>query len=115
MNKKNMVSTSDKTIIRLKVLAKEKETIRGRLAVTAKQLAKTAKEKEIVRQKLVVTAQTLHLKAKQLAETTLRKKSILASIGDAVMAFFEKSIVILFNRKAGMINGFFAKEVIGRH
>ncbi|OGZ72972.1 MAG: hypothetical protein A2908_00130 [Candidatus Staskawiczbacteria bacterium RIFCSPLOWO2_01_FULL_38_12b] len=143
MNKKNMVSTSDKTIIRLKVLAKEKEnirrrlvvtaqtlrlkakqlaitakekeTIRGRLAVTAKQLAKTAKEKEIVRQKLVVTAQTLHLKAKQLAVTTLRKKSILASIGDAVMACDEKGIVILFNRKAVMITGFSAKEVIGRH
>jgi len=96
MKKKiSAVSASKDTIIKLKVLAKKKETVRGKLAVTAerlrlkakqlaivarenesikgkleitaRKLAKTAKEKETVRRNLAVTAKRLRIKAEQLA------------------------------------------------
>ena len=75
---------------KLAVTAKEKEDVRRKLVVTAKQLAVTAKqlaaiarekesvrsklavtakEKESIRRKLEITAETLRLKAKQLAVT----------------------------------------------
>jgi PAS domain S-box-containing protein len=65
MGKNNIVSTSDSTILKLKVLAKEKEDIRRRLAVTAKNLAMTAKEKEDIRHRLAVTAKNLATTAKE--------------------------------------------------
>jgi PAS domain S-box-containing protein len=64
MNKKPPLSASSDIILRLKVLAREKEVVRRKLAVTAaklaataKKLATTAKEKESVRRKLAVTAE----------------------------------------------------------
>ncbi|MDO8183433.1 MAG: ATP-binding protein [bacterium] len=54
---------------KLELLAKEKETTRRKLVVTAKQLAVTAKEKEITRQKLVITA-------RQLAQTAKEKERV---------------------------------------
>ncbi|MDP1689948.1 MAG: ATP-binding protein [bacterium] len=62
-------SASDNIALKLRVLAKEKESARRKLVVTAKQLAVTAKEKEIIRRKLVVTA-------KQLAVTAKEKESV---------------------------------------
>jgi signal transduction histidine kinase len=96
MNKK-VLSVTNKTIRKLKVLARKKEDVRSKLAVTAKQLAVTAKEnesvrnrlaitarklattareKESVRGKLATTAETLRLKAKQLAATAKEKESV---------------------------------------
>ncbi len=83
MNKKAIISASNNAIFKLKVLAKEKESIRRKLvviagelrrkakqlAVTAKQLAKTAKEKEDTRSKLAITA-------KQLAKTAKEKEEV---------------------------------------
>ena len=83
MNKKTVISAIDHRIVKLKVLAKKKESIRGRLAmtakekesvrgklaVTAKKLAVTAKEKESVRNRLVVTA-------KKLATTAMEKEEV---------------------------------------
>jgi len=143
MNKKTIISTSKNTILKLKVLAKEKEsirrklavtakalllkakqlavvakekeTVRSKLAVTARQLAVIAKEKESVRRKLAVTAEALRLKAEELAMTVVKNQSILASIGDAVMACDKEGTVILFNRKAVTMTGFSAKEIIGNH
>jgi PAS domain S-box-containing protein len=76
MNKKNIISASDKTALKLKVLAKGKERVRRKLVVTAKgkervrrKLVVTAKGKERVRRKLAVAAEKLRLKAKQLAVT----------------------------------------------
>lgn len=92
-----MNSSSDKTIFRLKVLAKEKERARRKLAVTAQKkenvrgkLALIAREKETVRNKLVivarekesikrkleVTAEKLRLKADQLAVVAKEKENI---------------------------------------
>ncbi len=56
----------------LAVTAKEKESIRGRLEITAKQLATTAEEKEDVRHRLAVTAKKLVNIAR--AKENVRKK-----------------------------------------
>ena len=67
----------------LAVIAKEKESIRLKLVVTAeklalkaKELAATAVEKEDVRKKLAVTAEELRLRAKQLAVTAVEKEDV---------------------------------------
>ena len=60
----------------LAAIAKEKEDVRRKLAVTAKQLAAIAREKESTRDKLAVTAGELALKAKQLALIAREKESI---------------------------------------
>ncbi len=122
MKEKTIISKSDRAILKLKVLAREKEIVRRKLEITAKslrlkaeQLAVIAKEKESIRLKLTVTAENLRLKAEELAITIAKQKAILASIGDAVMACDKNGTVILFNRKAVEMTGFSAKEVIGRH
>ena len=122
MNKKKIISTSGKTILKLKFLAKEKEIIRRKLAITAgalrlkaRQLATIAKEKENIRRKLAITAEALKFKAEELAMTVVKNNAILASIGDAVMACDKKGIVMLFNRKAVKMTGFSSKEVVGKH
>jgi PAS domain S-box-containing protein len=69
--------TAEKLRLKAKQLAvtvKENESIRDKLAVTAKQLAVNAKEKEDVRNKLAVTAEKLRLKAEQLAVTANEKE-----------------------------------------
>lgn len=85
MNKKTTTSVSDEIILNLKVLAREKESVRRKLAataeklaITAKKLAVTAKEKESVRRKLVVTAQKLAVTAKE-KENVRRKLAITAA------------------------------------
>jgi len=50
------ISASDNIAHELEILAKEKESARRKLVITAKQLAVTAREKESIRRKLVVTA-----------------------------------------------------------
>ncbi|MFA6354354.1 MAG: ATP-binding protein, partial [Candidatus Paceibacterota bacterium] len=65
------------TAKQLAATAKEKESIRRKLAVTAKQLAATAKEKESTRRKLAVTAKQLAATAKE-KESTRRKLAVTA-------------------------------------
>ena len=62
---------------KLAVIAKEKEEVRRKLAIVAKELAATAKEKEEVRRKLVVTAKQLAVIAKEKEEVR-RKLAIVA-------------------------------------
>jgi signal transduction histidine kinase len=97
MNKKTVISATDKTVQKLKFLAKKKEGVRGKLAVTAKKLAVvaegkesvrgklaviakklaiTAKEKENIRRKLVMTAKNLNIKAKRLAKTAEEREYV---------------------------------------
>jgi signal transduction histidine kinase len=90
MRRKDTTFATNKTILRLKVLAKkkegvrsklaatarEKESIGGRLAVTAKKLALIAREKEVIKRKLEITAEKLRLKAKQLAVTAAEKEDV---------------------------------------
>ncbi|MEK7575449.1 MAG: ATP-binding protein [Patescibacteria group bacterium] len=83
MKQKNSISAADDIILKLKILAKEKESVRrklavtaAKLAVTAEKLAATAKEKESVRRKLAVTAAKLASTATKLATTAKEKESV---------------------------------------
>ena len=89
-NKKTVTSATRNTILRLRVSAKKKEKVRGKLAVTAKekevvrnklvttakQLATTAKEKEDVRNKLVITAKELAVTAKKTELMNIELRSL---------------------------------------
>ncbi|MDO8504666.1 MAG: ATP-binding protein [Candidatus Liptonbacteria bacterium] len=84
MNKKTISSASGDIISKLKVLAKEKESVRRKLAVTAKKkesvrgkLVVAAKKKESVRSNLAVTARQLALIAKE-KESIRRKLEVTA-------------------------------------
>lgn len=83
MNKKTVISSTDNTILKLKVLAKKKEGVRSKLVVTAKQLATIAKEKEDVRNKLIITAKKLAKTAKE-AEDVRRKLAVVAKEKEGV-------------------------------
>ena len=72
MNKKTIASTTDNTILKLKVLAKKKEGVRNKLVVTAKQLAILAKEKEGIRRKLEITARKLATTAEEKEDVRSR-------------------------------------------
>lgn len=72
MNKKTIISAPKITIRKLRVSAKKKENVRGKLAITAetlrlkaKQLAVTAKENESIKKRLEVTAKQLAVIAKE--------------------------------------------------
>lgn len=67
--KKIALLTSRDIILNLKVLAKEKETVRRKLEVSAR-------EKEAVRRKLAITASKLAITAKKLAITAKEKESV---------------------------------------
>jgi len=78
MKIKNTTVSNAATIShKLKILAREKESTRRKLVVTAKQLAVTAREKESTRRKLVVTAQKLAVAARE-KESTRQKLVITA-------------------------------------
>ena len=90
MKKKTVISATNDTILKLKVLAKkkegvrsklvvtakEKESVRRKLAVTAKNLAAAARGKESIRSKLVITARQLAVTARQLAITAKEKENV---------------------------------------
>ncbi len=83
MNKKTTISTSDDIILNLRILAREKEDVRRKLAVTAAKLAATAeklaitaREKESVRRKLAVTAAKLATTAEKLAVTAREREGV---------------------------------------
>ncbi|MFA6077757.1 MAG: ATP-binding protein [Candidatus Paceibacterota bacterium] len=83
MKKKVITSVSNEIIRNLKVLAKEKEVVRRKLEITAKELAETAKklattarEREIVRRKLEITAKELAATAEKLAATAKEKEVV---------------------------------------
>ncbi|MCF7865014.1 MAG: PAS domain S-box protein [Candidatus Pacebacteria bacterium] len=76
-NLKKDISPSVDIAHKLKVRAKEKENIRRKLAVTAKQLALVARENENARRKLVITAKKLALSASE-KETARRSLAVTA-------------------------------------
>src|SRR3989344_5275320 len=69
---------------KLLAAAKEKETVRQKLVITAKKLAVTAKEKEDVRKKLLVTADKLAVTAKEKED--VRQKLVITAKKLAVTA-----------------------------
>ena len=110
MNKKATILSSKNAISKLKVLVKEKETIRRKLATTAqvlrlkaKRLAVIAKEKEAVRRKLLVTAEALRLKAKQFAVIAKEKENIrlrLAVTAEKLRLKAEELAITIIKNKA---------------
>ena len=139
MSRKFIISRSNNIILKLKVLAKEKEGVRRKLVVTAKekervrkklvvtatQLAKTAKEKEGVRRKLAITAEmlkglheTLEKKVfertKDLEQIKAKDEAILVSIGDGLVVVDAKGEVLMVNKAFEELLGWKNKEVVGR-
>jgi len=110
MKRKTIISTSDKTILKLEVLAREKEIVRRKLEITVralhlkvKNLAVIAKEKEDVRRKLVITAQALRLKAKQFAIIAKEKEHIrrkLAVTAEKLSLKAEELAITIVEKKA---------------
>ena len=87
MQKKSTTSASKNTILRLKALAKEKEAVRRKLAVTATKLKESYET---------------------LEQAKAKDEALLASIGDAVMACDKNGRIILFNIVAESLSGFSA-------
>lgn len=109
------------TAKQLAALAKEKEGVRRRLAVTAKnldikakRLAQIAKEKEAVRRKLAVTAKKLKESYDLLKQIKIKDETMLASIGDAVIAIDRNWNIILWNKSASLLSGWTENEVMGK-
>jgi PAS domain S-box-containing protein len=118
-------STTRNVILKLKLLAKEKESARRKLAVAARQLAITAKEKEITRQKLVVTAkelkklhETLEKKVlertKDLEQIRARNDAILTSVGDGLVVVDKEGKINYINRSFEEMLGWKKKEIMGK-
>jgi len=139
MKSNNKITSSDAIVRKLRILAKEKESIRRKLVVTAKQLAVTAKEKEIARQRLVVTAkekektrrklvvtarqlkrlhETLEKKVlqrtKDLEQIRSRNEAILTSIGDGLVVVDEKGKISYINKSSEEMLGWKTQEIVGK-
>ncbi|MES2314973.1 MAG: ATP-binding protein [Patescibacteria group bacterium] len=119
------ISTSEDIAYKLKVLAQEKENVRRKLVVTARQLAVTAREKESARRKLVITAsklkklyETLEKKVfdrtKDLAQLRSRSEAILASVGDGLVVVNKEGRINYINKSFEEMLGWKAKEVLGK-
>ena len=127
-----MVSASDHIALKLKALAREKESVRRKLVVTAKklrikaaQLAVTAREKESVRRKLVLTAEKLKVsrktlekkvreRTKDLEQVRAKDEAILASIGDGLVATDKNGRILLVNKAFERLLGWQKREALGK-
>jgi len=78
--------------LKLEVLAREKESTRRKLVITAKELALTAKEKEKARQKLVIIARQLAVAARE-KERTRRKLEVTARALKKLHETLEKKVL----------------------
>ncbi|MES2060008.1 MAG: ATP-binding protein [Patescibacteria group bacterium] len=129
---KKIISAGDSIIYNLKVLAKEKESVRRKLAVTAaklaraaKKLAVIAKEKEVVRQKLAITAEKLKKsyetleqkvqeRTKDLEASRAKEEAILLSIGDGLLVMDENGIIIIINNAAEKLLGIKSNDALDK-
>lgn len=132
LHKKQNISASDDIILNLKILAREKESVRrklaitaAKLAVTAEKLAATAREKESVRRKLVVTAaklkkshetleQNVIARTKDLEMSRAKEGAILQSIGDGLLATNEKGTITFVNKTAEKLLGKKRKNILDK-
>ena len=119
------ISTANNIAKKLEILAKEKESARRKLVITAKQLALTAREKESTRRKLVVTAlelkklyETLEKKVlqrtKDLEQIRSRNEAILTSIGDGLVVVDKEGKISYINKSFEEMLGWKTKEIIGK-
>ena len=92
-SKNKIILGSIKIAQKLEILAKEKESTRRKLVITAKQLAVTAREKESTRQKLVVTAKKLAAIARE-KESTRQKLVVTAQELKKLYETLEKKVLL---------------------
>jgi PAS domain S-box-containing protein len=104
MNKTTIVSTSSNIALKLKVLAKEKEDVRRRLAVTAKNLKKS---RETLEKKVLE-------RTKDLERVRARNEAMLASIGDGLVVVDKEGKITYINKSFEEMLGLKVQEVIGR-
>ncbi len=123
--KKPITSAASKLVLRLKILAKEKEITRRKLVVTARQLAVTAREKEITRRKLAVTAQELRRlhatlekkvlrRTKDLEQIRSKNEAILTSIGDGLVVVDKEGRITYINKSFEEMLGWKSQEILGK-
>lgn len=131
MNNKTTFA-SDDIILKLNVLAKEKEDVRKKLVITAEklklkaeQIAITAKEKEAVRKKLVITAEELKISRQTLEQKVLERtqeleqarakdRAILASIGDGMVVVDKEGRITYVNQAFEKILGWKMQEILNK-
>ena len=123
--KKPITSAASKLVLRLKILAKEKEITRRKLVVTARQWAVTAREKEITRRKLAVTAQELRRlhatlekkvlrRTKDLEQIRSKNEAILTSIGDGLVVVDKEGRITYINKSFEEMLGWKSQEILGK-
>ena len=93
MSKKFIVCTPNNTALKLKVLAKKKESVRRKLAVTAEQL---------------------RLKAKNFAQVKAKDEAIILSIGDGLVVADENGKIVLVNKAFEKMLGWKEREARGK-
>jgi PAS domain S-box len=93
VSKKFIVCTPNNTALKLKVLAKKKESVRRKLAVTAEQL---------------------RLKAKNFAQVKAKDEAIILSIGDGLVVADENGKIVLVNKAFEKMLGWKEREARGK-
>jgi two-component system sensor histidine kinase VicK len=102
-----MMHKSSVTILKLKILAREKEKIKNALSATVNKLKRIATEKELIRSKLEIAA-------KDLAYAKAVDEAMLESIGDGLLATDEHGNISFINSAAEKLFHKNSKEVIGK-
>ena len=87
-----MITLPNNVSLKLKNLAKEKESVRRKLVITARKLAVIAREKEKARRDLVITARQLAVTASE-KESTRRKLVITARKLKSLYETLEKKVL----------------------
>ena len=111
MNKKSIISDSDDIILKLKVLAKEKENIRKKLEVTTEKLATTAVE---LKRKDETLEQKVIERTKDIVLAKARDEAILASMGEGLVAVDKEGRILIVNNAFEILVGWKEKEVLGK-
>lgn len=104
MNNKSIISASDDVVLKLKILAEEKESVRKKLAVTAEQLKRS---RETLEQKVLERTKTL-------AYDKVRDVAILESIGDGLVVVDKMGKILMVNNAFENLVGWKRKEVLGK-
>lgn len=114
MNTNNRISPTRDTIsTKLKILARDKENVRQKLVITARQLAVTAKEKEIVRRKLLVTAKQLAANAEKVAHANKYARSLIEASLDPLVTISPEGKITDVNEATIEVTGVSRQKLIG--
>ena len=110
---KKIIAKANSISRKLKILAREKESVRQKLAITARRLATTAKEKEIVRRKLVVTAKQLAANAAEVARANKYARRLIEVSLDPLVTISPKGKITDVNAATIAVTGVSRQKLIG--